>query len=193
MALIVFVALFVDAHGAEYSLVFFGAFAVILVIYLLGAPGINRLSREKQALRDAQNEAQGRIRMAKLAPLVEELSRRRDKENFERLFEFLFREDRDDVCQAAIDGMGDPSKGGAPALHALLDYLQSTTELPLPGGARVTIIQNGRIYDQTPSDQNPEVMIRRGMALLAAQKLRQIGDPSVASPEKKADTGDNLL
>jgi hypothetical protein len=126
---------------------------------------------------------QARSRMAEFEELIESVARDGVRSVLESLLEILLSENRDELCVAAVEAIGERYKSGqAPAFDVLLDLLKGAPGLCIRQRMRVTEIDNGQIFDRVDAEELREEAIRSRLASLATKKLGEIRDQRAVEP-----------
>lgn len=157
--------------------------AVIIVLIVRRVKRRIRKERvqEEEHLRLEREEA--RRKMAEFEELIEEVARDGVRSVLESLLEILLSENKDELCVATVEAIGERYKNGqAPAFDVLLDLLKGAPGLCIRQRMRVTEIVNGQIFDRVDTEELREGAIRSRLALLAAKKLGEIRDPLAVEP-----------
>ena len=160
-----------------------GVLAVIIVLIVRRMKRRIRKERVQEEERLRLEREQARSRMAEFEELIERVARDGVRSVLESLLEILLSENRDQLCVATVEAMGERYKSGqAPAFDVLLDLLKGAPGLCVRQRMRVTEIVNGQIFDRVDAEELREGAIRSRLAQLAAKKLGEIRDPLAVEP-----------
>jgi hypothetical protein len=156
-------------------------FIIVLIVRAWRRSDQRDYAKEEERMRLEGEQA--RSRMAEFEDLIEKVARDGVRSVLARLLEILFSENRDELCVAAVEAIGERYKRGeAPAFDVLLDLLKGAPGLCVRQRMSVTEIVNGQIFDRVDAEELREGAIRSRLALLAAKKLGEIRDPLAVEP-----------
>ena len=156
-------------------------FIIVLIVRAWRRSDKRDYAKEEERMRLEGEQA--RSRMAEFEELIEKVARDGVRSVLGRLLEILFSENKDELCVATVEAIGERYKSGqAPAFDVLLDLLKGAPGLCIRQRMRLTEIVNGQIFDRVDADEQREETIRSRLASLATNKLGEIRDPLAVEP-----------